>query len=184
MHTGTVCFWEVSINPFIIVTRALPLCVPWLTVLSFYPLRTDDAFWCRQFSGAYGIIIIRQFSGFIASILKICSALAERVRQGGGWVYHSGWQRMAAVTAACRKALVNARWAICLPAQTGVENAPFTLYGLHFWHFRQRLVWRNVLWSEGPDYNEWVWPRSWTHRECVNKALTQVSSASSKQKWN
>ena len=48
-------------------------------------------------------------------------------------------------------------------------------------------VWRSALWSEGPDKwmlaNEWVWPRSWTQRECVNKALTQVSSASSKHKW-
>ena len=72
-------------------------------------------------------------------------------------------------------------------AQTGVENTPFTLEGLHFWQFRQLLVQRSVLWSEGPDYwmlaNEWVCPRSWTHGEYVNKALTQVSSASSKQKW-
>ena len=75
---------------------------------------------------------------------------------------------------------------VCFLAQTGVENTPFTLQGLHFWHFRQLLV-RSVLWSEGPDYwtlaNECVCLRSWTHKECVNKALTQVSSASSKQKW-
>ena len=28
--------------------------------------------------------------------------------------------------------------------QTGVENVPFTLYRLYFWHFRQLLVRRNV----------------------------------------
>ena len=60
---------------------------------------------------------------------------------------------MVAVAAACRKALVNARWAIvCLLAITGIENAPFTLYKLHFWHFRQLLVQRSVLWWEDLDY--------------------------------
>ena len=52
MRTGTVCFWEVGINPFITVTRALPSCVPWLSVLSFNPLTTDDAFWRCQFLAA------------------------------------------------------------------------------------------------------------------------------------
>ena len=40
---------------------------------------------------------------------------------------------------------------VCLLAQTGVENAPFTLYRLHFWHIRQLFVRRSVLWLEGPD---------------------------------
>ena len=39
---------------------------------------------------------------------------------------------------------------VCFLAQMGVENAPFTLQGLHFWQFRQLLVQRNILWSEGP----------------------------------
>ena len=38
---------------------------------------------------------------------------------------------------------------VCLLAQTGVENAPFTLYELHFWDFRQPLVQRSVLCLEG-----------------------------------
>ena len=71
--------------------------------------------------------------------------------------------------------------------QLAVENTSFTLYGLHFWHFRQLLVCRSIVWMEGLDYwtltNEWVWLRSWTHRECVNKLWLQASSASSKQKW-
>ena len=37
---------------------------------------------------------------------------------------------------------------VCLLAQTGVESAPFTLYGLHFW----LLVQRSVLWSKGTNY--------------------------------
>ena len=41
---------------------------------------------------------------------------------------------------------------VCFPAQTGVENASFTLQGLYFWQFRQPLLWRSVLWSEDPDY--------------------------------
>ena len=36
----------------------------------------------------------------------------------------------------------------CLLHKQGVENPPFTLYGLYFWHFRQPLVWRSILWSE------------------------------------
>ena len=57
---------------------------------------------------------------------------------------------MTAVAAACRKALVSARWAICLPSC--LENAPFTLYEFHFQHFRQLLVQRSILWLGGPDY--------------------------------
>ena len=37
---------------------------------------------------------------------------------------------------------------LCFLAQAGVENAPFILYGLHFWQFRQFLVQRSVLWTE------------------------------------
>ena len=102
------------------------------------------------------------------------SVLAERVGQGEV----GGCTPLAAIAAACRKALVNAGWAIyrkfsvekpwsmpfdpqkfsvekpwSMPgwpfihylAQTGIENAPFTF-------FRQILVWRSVLWLEGPDY--------------------------------
>ena len=34
-------------------------------------------------------------------------------------------------------------------SQMGIENAPFILEGLHF---RQLLVWRSILFLEGPDY--------------------------------
>ena len=87
------------------------------------PLTTDDAFWGRQ--------ILAACYQLAQSVLKIGSALPER---RGGWVHCSGWQCMAAVAAACRKAQVNATWSIgCFLAQTGVKNAPFTLlYDLHF----------------------------------------------------
>ena len=47
------------------------------------PLATDDAFWSRQFLAACYQLV--------QSVLKIGSALAERVGQGGvGWVHRSG----------------------------------------------------------------------------------------------
>ena len=132
---------------------------------------------------------------FWPHVISWCNPFQDRFcasRKGGtgegGWVYHSGWQCMVAIAAACRKAwpMLGGPF-VYLLAQTGVENAPFTLYGLHLWHFRQLLVRRSVFYLESPDYwtlpNEWMWPRSHTYRDCANKALAQVSSASSQQKW-
>ena len=68
-----------------------------------------------------------------------CTALAD-----------SAWQRL--------QLPVEKPWSmlggpfVCFLAQMGVENAPFTLYGLHFWHLRQLLVRKSVLLLEGPDY--------------------------------
>ena len=45
---------------------------------------------------------------------------------------------MEAIAAGCRKALVSAGWAM-FRAQTGVENIPVTLLGLHFWHLGSLL---------------------------------------------
>ena len=60
---------------------------------------------------------------------------------------------MAVVSAACRKALVNDRWVICLLSYiNGHRKCSFHLVGTLFWHFRQLLVQRSALWSEGPDY--------------------------------
>ena len=88
------------------------------------------------------------------SILKIGSALAERVGQGevGGCtaLAESGWWQL--------QRPVEKPWSmpggpfVYFLAQTSVENALFTLYRTHFRHFRQLLVRRSVLWSEGPDY--------------------------------
>ena len=70
------------------------------------------------------------------SILKIGSVLAERVGKGevGGCttLADSGWQPF--------RLIIEKSWSmpggtfVCLLAQTGIENTPFTLYGLHFWH--------------------------------------------------
>ena len=65
------------------------------------PLTTDDAFWCRLTSAAC--------CQLAQSVLKIGSALAERVGQGEVGGCTAFVQCMAAVAAACRKALVNAR---------------------------------------------------------------------------
>ena len=60
---------------------------------------------------------------------------------------------MAAVAAGCRKALVNARWAIVLLSCTNEPRKhSFRLVGAPFQTFRQLLVRRSALWSEGPDY--------------------------------
>ena len=79
------------------------------------PLPTNDAIWPRQ--------ILAQ------SVLKIGSALAERVGQGevGGCtaLADSAWRRL--------QLPVEKPWSmpggpfVCFLAQTGVENAPFTL---------------------------------------------------------
>ena len=89
-----------------------------LVTHSFNPLTTDDAFLRRQILAA-----CYQF------VLKIGSALAERVGQGevGGCTAlgDSAWRRL--------QLPVEEPWSmlggpfVCFLAQTGVENAPFTL---------------------------------------------------------
>ena len=55
----------------------------------------------------------------------------------GVWVHRSGWQCMAAVVAACTKALVNAGWAICLPSCTnGHRKCSFHLARTPFLAFQ------------------------------------------------
>ena len=88
------------------------------------PLTTDDAFWHHQFLAACYQLA--------QSVLKIGSALAERVGQGevGGCtaLADSAWRPL--------QLPVEKPWSmpggpfVCLLAQTGVENAPFTLYGI------------------------------------------------------
>ena len=76
----------------------------------------------------------------------IGSALAKRVGQGEV----GGCTALADSTWRLLELPVEKPWSmpggpfVCLLAQTGIENAPFTLYGLYFWHFRQLLVRRNV----------------------------------------
>ena len=105
----------------------------------FNPLTTDDVIWRRQF-----LVACYQLA---QSVLKIGSALAERVGQGevGGCtaLADSAWRPL--------QLPVEKPWSmpggpfVCLLQQTGVENAPFILYGQHFW---QLLVRRSALWSE------------------------------------
>ena len=96
-------------------------------LIHFNPLPTNDAFWRRQ--------ILAACYQSVQSILKIGSALAERVcgTGGGGWVHCSAWQPMVAVAVACRKALVNAGWAICLlsPNLLSVCMFPHRFYVQH-----------------------------------------------------
>ena len=73
------------------------------------------------------------------SLLKIGLMLAEKMGQGkvGGYaaLADRAWQPL--------QLPVEKFWSMlgglfgCLLAQMDVENAPFTLYRLHFWHFRQ-----------------------------------------------
>ena len=85
------------------------------------PLTTDGAIWrCQILAACYQLV---------QSILKIGSALAERVGQGevGGSTAlpDSAWWRL--------QLPVEKPWSmtggpfVCFLAQTGVENAPFTL---------------------------------------------------------
>ena len=109
------------------------------------PLTTNDAFGRRQILATCLSVGAIRFEG------KFCTS-RKGGTGGGGWVHYSAWQCMVAVAAACRKALVNAGGPfVCFLAETDVENAPFTLYGLQFWNFMQLLVQRSI-WSEGPDY--------------------------------
>ena len=87
----------------------------------FNPLPTNDAIWRRQ--------ILAACYQLAQSVLKIGSALAERVGQGevGGCtaLADSAWRRL--------QLPVEKPWSmpggpfVCFLAQTGVENAPFTL---------------------------------------------------------
>ena len=90
----------------------------------------------------------------VQSILKVSSTLAERVGQGEVDGYtalaDSAWQPLQLPVQKPWSMMVGPF--VCLLAQMGVDNAPFTLYGLHFCHFRQLLVRRSVVWLEGPDY--------------------------------
>ena len=123
------------------------------------------------------------------SVLKIGSALAERVGQGevGGCtaLADSAWRLLQLAIERAWSALDGPFF--CFLVQTSVENGAFTLYGLHFWLFRQLSVWRSAVWSEGPDCwalgNEWVWSGSWTCKELLKEAVDQVSWANSWQKW-
>ena len=107
-------------------------------------LTIDDAFQRRQFSAA-----CYQLG---QSVLKIGSVPVERVGQGevGGCTL---WLAVHGNGCSCLQK--NPAWSmpgrpfVGFLAQTGVENAPFTLQGLHF---RQLFVQRSILWSEGPDY--------------------------------
>ena len=66
------------------------------------------------------------------SVLEIGSAVAERVGLGemGGCTALADSACMATAATACRKALVNARWAICLPSCTNRHRK-------HSFHFVQ-----------------------------------------------
>ena len=94
-------------------------------------LTTDDAFWrCLTLAACYQLA---------QSILKIGSALAERVGQGevgGRTPLNSAWWLLQlAVDSAWRllQLAVEKPWSapggpfVCFLAQTGVENAPLTL---------------------------------------------------------
>ena len=68
-------------------------------------------------------------------ILRIGSALAERMGQGevGGSTALPGSAWCVTVAAACRKALVNDGWAICLLSRTnGCRKRSFHLVGTPF----------------------------------------------------
>ena len=92
------------------------------------PLPTDDAFWRRQ--------ILAACYQLAQSVLKIGSALAERVGQGevGGSTALPGSASALPGSAWWRLQLpVEKPWSmtggpfVCFLAQMGVENAPFTL---------------------------------------------------------
>ena len=100
--------------------------IPTMFGSSVNPLTTDDAFCrCHFLAACYQLA---------QSVLKIGSALAERVGQGevGGYtaLADSAWWLL--------QLPVEKPWSmpggpfVCLLAQTGVENAPFTFYRLHF----------------------------------------------------
>ena len=91
----------------------------------FNPLPTDDTFWCHQ--------ILATCYQLAQSVLKIGSAVAERVGQGEVGGSTALPDCMVVVAAACRKALVNDGWAICLRSCTnGCRKPSFHLVGTPF----------------------------------------------------
>ena len=65
--------------------------------------------------------------------------------EGGGWVHRSALKHMVGVAAACRKALVNDRWAICLLFCTnGCRKHSFYLVGTPFLAIYRRYSNRTV----------------------------------------
>ena len=111
----------------------------------FNPLTTNDDYSRHRNSAACYQLA--------QSVLKIGSALVERVGQGevGGCtaLADSAWRLLQVAIERAWSALDGPFF--CFLVQTSVENGAFTLYGLHFWLFRQLSVWRSALWSEGPD---------------------------------
>ena len=115
-------------------------------LLLLNPLTTNGDYSCHRNSAACYQLA--------QSVLKIGSVLAERVGQGkvGGCtaLADSAWRLL--------QLAIEWAWSVldgpffCFLVQTSVENGPFTLYGLHFWLFRQISVWRSFPWTEGPDY--------------------------------
>ena len=109
------------------------------------PLTTNDDYSHRNLAACYQLA---------QSVLKIGSALAERVGQGevGGCtaLADSAWRLLQLAIEWAWSALDGLLF--CFIVQTGVENGSFTLQGLHFWLFRQLSVWRSVPWTEGLDY--------------------------------
>ena len=88
---------------------------------AFNPLTTDDAFWRRQ--------ILATCYQLVQSVLKIGSALAERVGQGevGGStaLADRAWRLLQLAIEKAWSALDGLLF--CLLVQMGVENGPFTL---------------------------------------------------------
>ena len=97
------------------------------------PLTTDNSFLTLSDFGWMLSVVAIRFEDMVCTTTKGWTGR-------GGWVHHSGWQCMVAVAAACRKALLNNGWAVCLLSCTSIENGPFTLKGLHIWHLRHLLV--------------------------------------------
>ena len=102
-----------------LIKRPLALCLG-MFCSPINPLTTDDAIWHQTLAACYQLA---------QSVLKIGSALAERVGQGevGGCttLADSAWRRL--------QLPVEKPWSmpggpfVCFLAQTGVENASFTL---------------------------------------------------------
>ena len=144
---GSTYYWQCLTVIIVLLTHALSSrhwCVwtfqrnehhPWIVAAqkcgAINPLTTNDVFWHRQLLAAHYQLV--------QSILKIGSALAGSMGQGevGGCttLVDSAWQQL--------QLPVDRPWSmpsgpfVCLLLQMGIENAHFTLYRLHFWHFRQ-----------------------------------------------
>ena len=96
-------------------------CTFGLTLKTINPLTNR---WCLLVSSDFGRMLSDSTIHFED---RFCASRKGGTR-GGGRVHRSAWQGMVAVAAACRKP-----WSmtggpfVCFLAQTGVENAPFTL---------------------------------------------------------